>query len=195
MIFEQYSFFAVVILGVASAFVLLSPNWRWRVGGLALQYVGVFWLVAISWSSGLAAVKLVTGWMAGAILGVSRIGQLAEDRRRWPTEWLFFGLVVVLVLVTVSAVAPTVAAWLPDVHPDQVLGAVLLIGMGMIHLGMASRGIRVILSLLTLLSGFEILYAGVETSTLVAGLLAVINLGVALVGAYLLSDDEGVEEV
>jgi hypothetical protein len=59
----------------------------------------------------------------------------------------------------------------------------------MIHMGIASRGIRVILSLLTLLSGFEILYAVVETSTLVAGLLAVINLGVALVGAYLLSDD------
>jgi hypothetical protein len=195
MVFEQYSFLAVVILGAASAFVLLSPNWRWRVGGLAIQYLGVFWLVAISWPSGLAAVKLVTGWMAGAILGVSRIGQLAEDRRRWPTEWLFFGFVVVLVLVTVSAVAPTVTSWLPYVHPDQVLGAVLLIGMGMIHLGMASRGIRVILSLLTLLSGFEILYAGVETSTLVAGLLAVINLGVALVGAYLLSDDEEVEVV
>jgi hypothetical protein len=195
MVFEQYSFLAVVILGVASAFVLLSPNWRWRVGGLAVQYLGVFWLVAISWSSGLAAVKLVTGWMAGAILGVSRIGQLAEDRRRWPTEWLFFGLVVVLVLVTVSAVAPTVSTWLPDVHPDQVLGAIMLVGMGMIHLGMASRGIRVILSLLTLLSGFEILYAGIETSTLVAGLLAVINLGVALVGAYLLSDDEEVEVV
>jgi hypothetical protein len=195
MVFEQYSFFAVVILGVASTFVLLSPNWRWRVGGLAVQYLGVFWLVAISWSSGLAAVKLVTGWMAGAILGVSRIGQLAEDRRRWPTEWLFFGLVVVLVLVSVSAVAPIVSTWLPDVHPDQILGAIVLIGMGMIHLGMASRGIRVILSLLTLLSGFEILYAGVETSTLVAGLLAVINLGVALVGAYLLSDDEGAEVV
>jgi hypothetical protein len=195
MIFESYGFLAVVVLVVASAFMLLSPNWRWRVGGLALQYVGVFWLVAISWPSSLAAVKLVTGWMAGAILGVSRIGQLAEDRRRWPTEWLFLGLVVVLVLVSVSAVAPSVSNWLPDVQEDQAWGGVLLIGMGMIHLGIASRGIRVILSLLTLLAGFEILYAVVETSTLVAGLLAVINLGVALVGAYLLSDDEDQEVV
>lgn len=195
MIFEQYAFAAVVVLGISSAAVILSPNWRWRVGSLAVQYVGVFWLVSVSWPSGLAAVKLVTGWMAGAILGVSRIGQLAEDRRRWPTEWLFFGLVVVLVLVTISAVAPTVSTWLPDVDSDQVFGGMLLIGMGMVHLGMASRGIRVVLSLLTFLSGFEILYAGVETSTLVAGLLAVINLGVALVGAYLLSDDEEKEFV
>ena len=195
MIFEQYSFLFVPILAVASSFVLLSPNWRWRVGGLAVQYLVVFWLVAISWPSGLAAVKLVTGWMAGAILGVSRIGQLAEDRRRWPTEWLFLGLVVLLVLISVSAVAPSVSIWLPGVQQDQAWGGMLLIGMGMVHLGIAARGIRVILSLLTLLSGFEILYAVVETSALVAGLLAVINLGIALVGAYLLSDDEQQEVV
>jgi hypothetical protein len=193
MIFEQYGFLAVIILGVSSSFVLLSPNWRWRVGGLAIQYIGVFWMVAISWPSGLAAVKLVTGWMAGAILGVSRIGLRAEDRRRWPTEWLFLGLVVVLVLVSVSAVAPSISSLIPEVNADQAWGGLMLIGMGMIHLGMASRGIRVILSLLTLLAGFEILYAVVESSTLVAGLLAVINLGVALVGAYLLSEDEDKE--
>jgi hypothetical protein len=44
-----------------------------------------------------------------------------------------------------------------------------------------------VLGLLTVLSGFEILYAAVETATLVAGLLAAINLGLALVGAYLLA--------
>ena len=43
-----------------------------------------------------------------------------------------------------------------------------------------------ILALLTVLSGFEVIYAGVESSTLVAGLLAGINLGLALVGSYLL---------
>ena len=195
MVFESYGLIAVIILGVSSAFVLLSPNWRWRVGGLAVQYLGVFWLVAISWPSGLAAVKLVTGWMAGAILGVSRIGKRAEDRHRWPTEWLFLGLVVVLILVMVSAVAPAVSSLIPDVQEDQAWGGLLLIGMGMIHLGMASQGIRVILSLLTFLSGFEILYAVVETSTLVAGLLAVINLGIALIGAYLLSEDEDMEVI
>ena len=39
---------------------------------------------------------------------------------------------------------------------------------------------------MTVLSGFEILYAAVEGSILVAALLATINLGLALVGAYLL---------
>ena len=43
------------------------------------------------------------------------------------------------------------------------------------------------IGLLTFLSGFEILYAALENSVLVAGLLAAINLGLALVGAYLAS--------
>jgi hypothetical protein len=42
------------------------------------------------------------------------------------------------------------------------------------------------MGLMTVLSGFEILYSTVESSVLVAALLAVINLGLALVGAYLL---------
>jgi hypothetical protein len=39
-----------------------------------------------------------------------------------------------------------------------------------------------------MLTGFETLYAAVEGSVLVAGLLAVVDLGLALVGAYLISN-------
>jgi uncharacterized membrane protein len=58
--------------------------------------------------------------------------------------------------------------------------------MGLLHLGIASHILRVIIGLMTFLSGFEVLYAAVEGSVLVAALLAVINLGLALVGSYLL---------
>jgi hypothetical protein len=188
LLLDQYAFIAVGILGLVSAVILLTRNWRWRVGALALQYVGVFWLVALSWPVGLASIKLVVGWMAGAILGVSRIDQLPSDRRRWPTEWMFLGLVMMLVFFSVSTIAPRIEGWLPANHSAQIWGGLLLIGSGLIHLGVASRGLRVIVSLLTALSGFEILYAVVENSTLVAGLLATVTLGIALVGAYLLSN-------
>lgn len=177
---------AVFMLGAAGAVMLLARTWRWRVTGLALQYVGVFWLVALSWPVGLAAIKLVVGWMAGAILGVSGINLLSPSGRRWPTEWLFLGLVLLLVVLSVSTLVPEVLTWLPGSRPAQAWGGLLLIGMGLMHLGVASRGLRVIISLLTTLSGFEILYAVVESSTLVAGLLAVVTLGIALTGAYLL---------
>jgi hypothetical protein len=60
-------------------------------------------------------------------------------------------------------------------------------GVGLLHLGMTTRPFRVIIGLLTVLAGFEILYAAVESSVLVAGLLAAINLGLALLGSYFLS--------
>jgi hypothetical protein len=40
--------------------------------------------------------------------------------------------------------------------------------------------------LLTVITGFEIIYSAVESSALVVALLVVINLGLALVGSYLM---------
>jgi hypothetical protein len=62
----------------------------------------------------------------------------------------------------------------------------MLIGMGLLQLSLTSHPLKVIIGLLTALSGFEIIYAAIETSTLVTGLLAGITLALALVGAYLL---------
>jgi hypothetical protein len=59
--------------------------------------------------------------------------------------------------------------------------------MGLIHLGMTSQHSRVIVALLTILAGFELLYAAVEGSILVAAMLATVDIGLALVGAYMLS--------
>jgi hypothetical protein len=189
-----WAFPAVILLGISSVTLLLSRAWRWRIGALAFQYLGVFVLISLSWPTDLAAVKLVIGWMAGAILGVSRIDLVPDEVRRWPTERLYLLFVALVVFMTVAAIVPTFLEWVPGIEINQAWGGLLLMGMGMIHMGFASRGLRVIISLLTFLSGFEILYAVVESSTLVAGLLATVNLGVAIAGAYLMTDIT-VEEV
>jgi hypothetical protein len=62
-----------------------------------------------------------------------------------------------------------------------------LIGIGVLQVGLSSTMFRNAIGLLTLLSGFEILYAAVETSILIAGLLAIFSLGVALAAAYLMN--------
>jgi hypothetical protein len=59
--------------------------------------------------------------------------------------------------------------------------------MGILLLGLTADTLRITLGLLTLLAGFEILYATVETSILLAGLLSIVNLGLALGGAYLMT--------
>jgi hypothetical protein len=192
---SRLAFPAVILLGISSVTLFLSRSWRWRIGALAFQYLGVFILISLSWPTDLAAVKLVIGWMAGAILGVSRIDLVQEDVRRWPTERLYFIFVASVVFLTVATIAPNMANWVPGVEINQAWGGMLLIGMGLIHMGLSARGLRVIISLLTFLSGFEILYAVVESSTLVTGLLALVNLGVAIAGAYLMTDASSGEEV
>jgi hypothetical protein len=66
-------------------------------------------------------------------------------------------------------------------------GSMLLMGMGLLYLGITAQPLRIVTGLLTLLAGFEILYAAVENAALVAALLAVVNLGLALAGAYLIN--------
>ena len=81
MIPADFSIAAVILFMGTTLALLLSQNWRWSIVALTLQYVGVFWLVGLSWPLGLSVVKLVTGWMAGAIVGASQpAADLSEER-------------------------------------------------------------------------------------------------------------------
>ncbi|KAA3643264.1 MAG: hypothetical protein DWQ07_22370 [Chloroflexi bacterium] len=184
-----FTFLAVLILLVTSVLLLVSLDWRWSIGALGLQYLGVFALVNVAWPLDLAVIKLVAGWMAASILGLAR-SQADDDQLpalNVPSGRMFRALAASLIVLAVLSFAPTTVEWIPAVELNQVWGAFLLIGMGLLQVGFSARPFRVVVGILTLLAGFEIIYAAVEPSALVAGLLAVITLGIALVGAYLLS--------
>ena len=91
-----------------------------------------------------------------------------------------------MVLIIVAAVTPSVDTIMADAGFPVTAGSLLLIGLGLLHLGITAHILRVTIGLMTVLAGFEIIYSAVEGSVLVAALLAVINLGLALVGSYLL---------
>lgn len=184
----SYAVFAVLL--ATSLALLISQNWRWSIIALAVQYLAVFWLVLLSWPTGLAVVKLVTGWMAGALIGASQPAEELQDTAFNNTQGMVFRLAASLIgLILVFTAAPLIADWIPAAQP-LLLGGLVLIANGLLQLGMTTRPLRVILGLLTVLSGFEILYAAVEQSVLVAGLSSVITLGLALVGAYLMAAPE-----
>lgn len=194
MIFTGLSFVAVIVLIITTLTLLLSQNWRWSIIALSVQYLAVFALVSPVWSLGLAAVKLVAGWMAGAVLGSSQPSpELVEDAHAGGSGFVFRFFVSLLVWILVYTLAPTVVA-VVQLPSALVMGSFVLIGMGLVHLGMTTRPLRVLIGLLTTLSGFELLYAGVESSVMVAGLLALVTLGLALVGAYLLDTQSGSSE-
>lgn len=186
MIFEQLALVPVVILFGSSITLLISYNWRRSAVALAVQYLAVFWLVAIIWPIGLAAVKLVVGWMAGAVLGASKPDvELVDDPYSSFSGRFFRFIAAAIIALQMVAIAPVLQTWFPA-SLVVLQGSLILIGMGILQLGMTTQPLRVVLGLLTALSGFEVLYASIESSVLVAGLLGVINLSLALVGAYIL---------
>ncbi len=186
MIFEQLALIPVILLFGSSITLLISNNWRWSAIALAAQYLAVFWLVATIWPIGLAAVKLVVGWMAGAVLGTSKPEvELVDDPYISFSGRLFRFIAAAIIALLMVSIAPVLQTWFPA-SLVVLQGSLVLIGMGILQLGMTTQPLRVILGLLTALAGFEVLYASIESSVLVAGLLGVINLSLALVGAYVL---------
>jgi hypothetical protein len=180
---------AALALAVTSVGLLLSRDWRWSLGLLAIQYFAAFWIVSVHWPLTMSAAKLVTGWMATAVLAMTRLN-IPDDlagETSWPEGRLFRIFAAGLFLVTVSAGANSLTNWLPDAGLPAIWGALVLIGLGLLHLGITLHPLRVILGLLTTLLGFEILYSTIENSILVAGLLAVVTLGLALTGSYLMT--------
>ena len=189
---------AVAMIIITSVGLLLARDWRWSITLLAIQYIAMFVLMLQLWPIGMASVKVVAGWMAAAILGMTRSGlsdeNLAEENI-WPRGRLFRVFAAVMVLIIVAGVTPSVDTIMADAGFAVTTGSLLLIGMGLLHLGITAHILRVTMGLMTVLSGFEIIYSAVEGSVLVAALLAVITLGLALVGSYLLiaSNSAGTE--
>lgn len=179
----------VLILLVTSIGLLIARDWRVSLGFLAAQYIGVFWLVSQQWPLGMAAVKLVAGWMSTAALGMTRLSLSNEETGSEQTlpQGRFFHLFAAgIVVFIVGAAASRVDAIIGSAGLPITTGALLLIGMGLLQLGISGQVLRVIAGLMTILAGFEILYAIVEGSILVAALLVTVNLGLALAGSYLL---------
>lgn len=179
---------AVGVVIVTSVGMLIARDWRVSVSLLALQYLAMFVLLLSHLPLGMASVKVVAGWMSCAILGMTRsdLSEIFEDEGLWPRGRLFRLFAATLVGIIVAGAVPGVDAIMADAGLPVTSGALLLIGMGLLHLGITSQILRVTQGLMTVIAGFEILYATVESSVLVAALLAVITLGLALVGAYLM---------
>jgi hypothetical protein len=187
VILESLAVVAVILAMGTTLVPLISKNWRWAILALALQYLAVFWFISMVWPTSQAVIKLVVGWMVSAVLGSTQPAEnYAKELNTRVSSRLFRILAAGMIWMLVFSAAPILA----DIFPTGLAvlwGGLTLICMGLLQLGLSNQPSRVIIGLLTVLSGFEILYAVVETSVLVTGLLAIINLGLSMVGSYILS--------
>lgn len=189
MLPEIVSWIAVAVILATSTAMLINRDWRVSLGALALQYLAMFWLITRHLPFVMGSAKLITGWMVVAILGMTRLGltniEQEEDSFFPRGESFRIALMGIITLVTTGA-APRIEVAIPGLGLPVIAGGFLLIGSGIVHLGVTSNLLRVILGLLTMLAGFEILYAAVESAILVTGLLALVNLGLGMIGSYLM---------
>ena len=186
---------SLLLVIVTTIGLLLSRDWRWSLGFLAAQYLGVFWLSAAHWPASMAAAKLVTGWMVCTALGITQISVPSSQKSEtsWPQGWPFRIFAATFALTVTLALAIRAVPWL-GLDLPVAWGGLILLGMGLLQIGITAQPFRVILATLTFISGFEVLYAAVESSLLVAALLTIVNLGLALTGAYFLVAN-AVEEI
>ncbi len=184
---DAMSWAALGLILLAAVGLLLSRDWHWRIGYLGAQYLGAFLLVQTHWPISMAAAKLVTGWMACVILGMAQLNrsQAEAEDTSLPQGRLFHVLIAFIILAVTFAVSLNVTSWL-SVSLPLAWASLLLVGLGLLQLGITFEPFRVVIALLTIFCGFEILYATVESSILVTALLAVVNLGLAVAGAYFL---------
>jgi hypothetical protein len=180
----------VIFAAISSLILFTNKNWRWNILALAIQYVAVFWMVLQVWSLGLAVVKLIAGWMAGAILGSAGNDERIIIQKENKIEQRFKIIISIIIWIFIFSISQSIKPWLPIPDP-LIIGGLILISIGILQIGMSVRPIRIIFGLLTSFSGFEVLYAGVENSVLVAGFLVVITLGIALVGVLFIQQQEG----
>ncbi len=95
------------------------------------------------------------------------------------------GCASLLIGLSMYSLLPDAMRWFLGASPQQVMGGVWLLGLGMLQLSFTNQDTRIVIGLLTVISGFEILYATLEASVFMTGLLALLNISLAFVGAYL----------
>ncbi len=175
----------------AANILFVFPTWRRSLICLAVifLFVSVFYLQV--WPFTMAAVKLITGWMAIAILFFLPISEM-------PPEPGISGKQVfkIFALVFIWVVAYLITSKINQffqIKPEILFASIAIFSSGLLQLGMTTEPFYIIVGILTVFCGFELLYASIETSILINGLLAAMNLLIALVGSYLISLKQEVE--
>ena len=183
------------ILAAGSAIV--STIWRkWKLTLLALaaQYVGMSLQLASVLSLDTVIIKLLVGLMCCAVMWVScntiSYQDLDKEKNLFSTN-LFRVLATILMIILAIVLRPSLQLLPLDPLPSTMLiSSILLLLLGLLQIGINRDAFFTISGLLTFYMGFDTFYSVVEVSSLLVGLLAIINMAIVLLGAYFLIKDQ-----
>jgi len=175
----------LALFSLTALFALLETDPRFRLVAIAIQYAVLFWVVSTSLSLGLALVKLIVGWTAIALLGASlwNASRIRPASFSW-SQQVFRLLSGGMIIGLSFSFSSSPSTWLP-VEMLYLRSGITLAGCGLLMNGFSRHPSMAILGLLEVLSGFELIYAFLVDSVLMTGMLALVTLGLAGIGAYL----------
>ena len=121
---------------LAATILIISWDWRISIFCLAIQYICVFVLVSMSWPLETAAVKLVAGWIACAVMGLALLNLPRESINGNPkllSDIIFRLLAAILAGLFAFTGGANLEIWLPEVTVPQAFGSMILIALGLLH--------------------------------------------------------------
>ena len=185
---KWYNFFPVAMILAALLGLFLFNNWRRQVISLVALYLGMFILLVQVNPFTLAAVKLISGWMSALLLGL-----IIPKEKVPPAEGLLSNQIFrVFCSIFIWVIAYLISKSVGDIFSVNslvVFISLAIFGSGLLQLGMKVDPLQVVLGILTVFAGFELLYTSIESSVLINGLLAAMNLLIALLGTFFNSRD------
>jgi hypothetical protein len=191
---ENIAPFALLGSGICAGIVIVIPETRQRLLVLAVQYLCVAILVSLSIPLRLGIIKLLTGMIVVGILRLSsrKIDSFKDQgsNQGLPTGWIFRILAVLLISTSALGLGGLEFFQLPRIQSVAAASAILLVALGLLQLGLTERPFGIGIGLVTLISGFEIIYSSLEPSLAMMALIAAIHIGIAIVVSILQIDVE-----
>lgn len=203
------------LLVILTAFISLGiRNWRVLLLLLALQFIGVFLVITQTWSVQISATILISGVFSCLILFMTAynhhpidnesvhrkpninksFSSLPENDQTKEMSALFYYIAGIFIALLALSLSETFATRIDEINKLTIWITLILVSFGLLKISLSSIPLVIIHGLLTLISGFEILISFYDKALATAGLLSLFNLGVAIVGAYLISS-ESMEEI
>lgn len=184
LMLQNISVIAVLILVVATTILLVFNSWRWISIAWVFQVFCVFWLTSLSWSVPESAVKLVGGWIAIAIVSSTHPVEIFEKDTSLLRDSFGFRFILAGMGWLLSfSIASEIQSIIPG-RIEIIWGGLLLIISGILQVGLSANYLRSIIGIIMFISGFEILYASIENSVLVSGLLTFLTIGLSCLTLY-----------
>jgi hypothetical protein len=190
---------ALIGLYLAAAILAALTDWRLNLAALAglfacaailLANIALWQVVAVRLLVGLLVVSILTLTGRAARFNLPASPADSQDRANvqrftTPTSFPFRFMALTLVSLAAWYTASQPALALPGLPPALNLASYLLMGLGLLNLGLSEEPFNAGLGLFMLLGGFQLFYFAIEPSLAIVGLLAAVELGVALAVSYL----------